>query len=313
MEGRSEKDIAHFSKLARQLMKHHFPKKTLKISPLGGGLTNYVFSVGAGKTEMVVRISDLPEKIHFFQKEQWAVARAKEKGIPVPQILEVGNDIIPFPYMISNKITGEESTHHKNRLQIIREMGRYAAVLHTIPTKGFGHLFDWSQNTLSKNQTWKDYLQCELNADARLAVLNRHKMILPKISRVIKKELINIRKWRQSPCLHHGDIRLKNTMVDKDGKILAIIDWENCVSSIGPFWDTSIALHDLSIEAQWQYLEGYGMKSKQLLGYALPLKIFNILNYAPVIEKLSMEKQKETLEHYRARLKGALDMFSLLS
>jgi aminoglycoside phosphotransferase (APT) family kinase protein len=267
--------------------------------------------VKAGRDELVVRISDKAEKIHFFQKEQWAVARAKEKSVPVPEILEVGNDIIPYPYMISRRIEGDESTHHRQRLEIVKQIGHYAAIIHTIPTKGYGHLFDWSQNTLSKNDTWKAYLQCELNATERIKILTRYKMISPQTEKRMNAQLNKMSRWKQLPCLHHGDLRLKNTMVDVDGKITAIIDWENCISSIGPFWDTSIALHDLSMDAQWKFLEGYGMSSKKLSEISPAIKLFNLLNYAPSIEGIVKGKDKNQLEHYRARMQGMLDLFSI--
>ncbi len=56
--------------------------------------------------ELVVRLSDKPEKITLFLKEQWAVDKARSNEIPVPDILEVGNEIIPIPYMIVRKING---------------------------------------------------------------------------------------------------------------------------------------------------------------------------------------------------------------
>ena len=136
MQNRSKNSVLRHAQLARQLIRHHFPKKSISIKPLSGGLTNFVYAVNVGREKLVVRLSDQPEKIHFFQKEQWAVTKAKEKGIPVPAILEVGNDIIPLPYMISGKIDGEEATHHRCRLDVIREIGRYAAIIHSIATDG---------------------------------------------------------------------------------------------------------------------------------------------------------------------------------
>jgi len=213
--------------------------------------------------------------------------------------------------MISGKIEGEEATHHRCRLDIIREIGRYASLIHSISTNGYGHMFDWSPNTLSKNVSWQDYLDCELKVDERLAILKKNKMIATKVGTRIASELKIIRQWNQKPCLHHGDLRLKNILVNKKGEITAVIDWENCISSVGPSWDTSIALHDLSTEAQWRYLEGYGIPDKKLLELVPAIKIFNLLNYAPVIETIVQEKQKTKLDHYRIRLKGVLDLFSL--
>lgn len=311
MKGRSKAHIDKHAKLVRELITYHYKKKALKITPLGGGLTNFVFGVSAGKEELVVRMSEERDKINFFLKEQWAVARAKEKGIPVPEILEVGNDIIPVPYMIMRKIDGEEATHHPARWEIVKEMGRLAAIIHTIPTKGFGHMFDWSQNTLSKNQSWKEYLECELRIEERLTILRKQKMLPAKSFRRLAIELQKMQNWKGNPCLHHGDLRLKNVMTDKKGKIVSLIDWDNCSSQIAPFWDLSIALHDLSVDAQWKFLEGYGLDDKRLLEVSTGLKVLNILNYAPVIDQLARDKQKNTLAHYRTRLHGALDMYSL--
>ncbi len=310
MKGRSKAHIDQHAAMAHELVSFHFKKKSIKIEPLGGGLTNFVFSARAGKEDLVVRISEQREKINFFLKEQWAVARAKEKGIPVPEILEVGNDIIPRPYMIIRKIDGEEATHHRGRFEIIKQMGKYAALIHSIPTKGFGHMFDWSQNTLSKNNSWPDYLDCELKVSERIASLEKHKMMPAASIAKLKRQVGQMSKWKQSPCLHHGDLRLKNMMVSNEGKIVAIIDWEECMSSVAPFWDTSIALHDLSLDAQRKFLEGYGISNKQILEFAPALKAFNLLNYAPVIEELVRTKQKEAIEHYRARMHGVFDLFT---
>lgn len=115
--------------------------------------------------------------------------------------------------MISKKIEGTEATHHENRLDIIEEVDCYASVIHTIPTTGFGHMFDWSQNTLSKNQTWKDYLDCELNVTERQSTLLKYKMLSEKSGKSLTRDITKIKKWNQSPCLHHGDLQLKNIMV----------------------------------------------------------------------------------------------------
>jgi aminoglycoside phosphotransferase (APT) family kinase protein len=300
----------HHMKLAATLIKHYFGKKKAKATELTGGLTNSVILIQTGNDELVVRMSDEPEKINSFLKEQWAVAQAKQKNIPVPEILEVGNTIIPVPYMIMRKIEGEEATHHEKRSEIIQKMGEYAAQIHTISTRQYGNAFDWSQNTLSKNATWKSYLDDELHVKERLASLQKNKMLPSKAIPVIKRVIRSISMWTGRPCLHHGDLRLKNVMVDKDGKILSIIDWENCISSIAPFWDLSIALHDLSIDRQGLFLQGYKITGKQIIKMAPVLKLFNVLNYAPEVERMAAAKEKENLDLYRARLHGALDMYS---
>jgi hygromycin-B 4-O-kinase len=297
--------------LALRLIEYHYPGKKITIEQLGGGSTNFVFSVKAGREELVVRINEQRDKINFFLKEQWATAKAREIKIPVPDILEVGNSIIPLPYMISKKIEGNVAIHHPDRLAILFEMGKLAAAIHTIPTQGYGKMFDWSQNSLSKNDTWRQYLVNELKVKERMDILKSTKMIRPAMVRKLTIELNRIMSWEGRTCLHHGDLRLKNIMVNEKGKITAIIDWEECISSIGPLWDISIALHDLSIDGQQQFLMGYGMSGQKLIKDSNILKTFNLLNYAPVIQRMMQENDKELLSHYKARLHGALDMFSM--
>jgi hygromycin-B 4-O-kinase len=274
-------------------------------------LTNHVFLVKTGKEEIVVRISEEEVKINSFLKEQWAVTKAREKNIPVPEILEVGNTVIPLPYMISLKVKGVVALDHPRRKDILFEMGELAASIHQIKTKGFGNFFDWSSGTLSRQVKWKDFIEGELDFRQRIAILKEHRMISAATLRKLRMEIHKIEAWKGRPCLHHGDIRLKNIMVDKKGKISAILDWEDCVSAIGPAWDISIALHDLPIEGQQQFLKGYGLKGNKLLNIGSVYKAFNILNYAPVIEILVNQNKQKELAWYRARLHGAMDLFSI--
>lgn len=297
--------------LARRLIRHFYGNKRISISSLSGGLSNFVFLVKLPDDEWVVRISDKPEKITGFIREQWAVDRARENKIPVPDILEVGNEIIPAPYMIIRKIKGEEATGHVNRMQLLLDMGVYAAKINAIPTHNYGSTFNWSGNILSKNNSWKDYMDKELRVMQRLDILVKHKMLFPKNISGIKAIFKEMEGWKKKPSLSHGDIRLKNIIVDQQGKIVSIIDWENCTSNIAPFWDLSISLHDLSIDEQEQFLKGYGITPAKYNKIAPYIKTLNILHYAPLVEKQVKLKNFEMLQQYRIRINGSMDMFSL--
>jgi hygromycin-B 4-O-kinase len=110
--------------------------------------------------------------------------------------------------------------------------------------------------------------------------------------------------------LNHGDLRLKNVLVDKQGKITAIVDWEHCVSNIVE-WDFSIALHDLSIDERQQFLMGYGVTETRFTALAPLIKALNIANYAPVVVHLSTRERTLKLKQLRLRLKGYLDLYSV--
>lgn len=296
--------------MARRIIEHHFGAKPRRIEHQGSGLSNFVFLVHHAEGDFVVRISPDPTRINAFIKEQWAVTKAHEAGVPTAEILEVGNSVIPHPYMVARRVQGRDAIEHPERLAILREMGRYAALINSIATTGFGSVFDWSSNQLSRNATWKEYLHGELRLDARLEILRKQRMLSPLKLKTLRAILEKAAKRSAKPALNHGDIRLKNVMVDEAGKITALIDWEHCVSHLAPQWELSLALHDLSIDEMQEFLAGYGLPAKQLLAMAPVIKALNVINYAPHIERAAEMNDRAQLEEFRVRLSGALDLYS---
>jgi aminoglycoside phosphotransferase (APT) family kinase protein len=304
-------DLREAKEMARQLIAHHFGNKPKRIVHMASGLTNFVFLVYHPEGDFIVRISPEATKVQVYMKEQWAVVQAREIGVPTVEILEVGNQVVPAPYMISRRVIGQESTFHPNRLQILRDMGRQATLINSIPTTGFGSTFDWSGNQLSRNETWREYLDKELQVEARLETLKKYRMLAPKDLKTLRSICKDMAGWKPEPSLNHGDLRLKNVIVNEAGEITAIIDWEDCVSSVSPHWDLSIALHDLSIDEKQEFLEGYALPEKKLIEVAPFIKALNLSNYVPEIERLADAKEALRLEQYKTRLSGALDLYSL--
>ena len=100
-------------------------------------------------------------------------------------------------------------------------------------------------------------------------------------------------------------------IVDDDGEIAAILDWEECLSTIAPQWELSIALHDLSIDEKDLFLEGYGLDGKQVEELSPLIKAFNIINYSNAIEPAVADSDHKTLADIRLRLSGSLDLYCL--
>ena len=295
--------------MVKQIMKHHFGSMPRNIHFMPAGQTNYVFEATHNKTEYIVRIAPISSKFNDFVKEQWAVEHARKEKVPVAEILEVGNEIIPLPYMLQRKLKGQEAVDHPDRLKILSDLGKYASVINSIPTSNYGNSFDWSRNQLSKSNTWKEYLLNELCYKNRIALLDKYNILEAKDLRKLNSIMSKFEKLNAAPSLNHGDIRLKNAVVDDKGKILAIIDWEHCTSNMAPYWDLSIALHDLSIDGKQQFLEGYGIKPKDFMEMSPYIKALNILNYALVIERIAKRKETSRLDYYKLRLKGHFDLY----
>lgn len=303
-------DIRHYRSLAKKIVLRHFGKPASRIVYKPSGRTNYVFAVNHVEGQFVVRISPDAERLNAFRKERWASQKAREAGVPTPEVITVGADAISEPYMIARRVTGSEATHHPKRDSIVHELGHYAAIINSIATSGFGINFDWT-NSQPNKPTWSSYLRDEFELDKRLNLFATHRLLPePEL-----KELSNIiqgaRTKRSKPSLNHSDLRLKNVIVDEGGDIAAIVDWEECLSTIAPQWELSIALHDLSIDEKHAFIEGYGLNNRQVEEMAPLIKAFNIINYSQAVEHALANRDNKSLAEIKLRLKGALDLYSL--
>lgn len=304
-------DVRRARTMARAVIEHFLGARPKRIVHLTSGLSNSVFEIDHGEGSFVVRIAPDSARLPAFLKEQWCVQRARNAGVPVAEILEVGQGVIPNPYMIQRLERGEEATHHPQRMSVLHQLGTYARLINSVETEGFGETFDWSSNRLSFNASFKDFLDGELDWHGRLQTLRKQRMIGDKQARAIRKIIGELAVKRGKARLAHGDLRLKNVLVDPSGKIKAIIDWEHCCSTLSPAWELSIALHDLSIDAKHAFLSGYGFGRREIADLAPAIKAFNLLHYAPHVERACEAKDEAKLEAFRLRLAGTLDLYCL--
>jgi aminoglycoside phosphotransferase (APT) family kinase protein len=309
--------IRHYRILAKRIVAHHFGAPASRIVYKLSGRTNYVFTINHVEGQFVVRISPEPEKINAFRKELWTSKKVREVGVPSPEVIAVGNELAAEPYMITRRVTGTEASHHPRRDRIIHSMGRYAAMINSIETHGFGSNFDWTGDE-KRIDSWESYLAEEFELEKKLQLFSANHILpedeIRQLSDIIKGAK-TLGRHPQSAGVHqslnHTDLRLKNVIVDESGDIAAIVDWEECLSTIAPQWELSIALHDLSIDEKQVFLEGYGL-SNELLEQMSPLiKAFNILNYSPTIALAVEKSDHKSLSDLKLRLKGSLDLYSL--
>jgi aminoglycoside phosphotransferase (APT) family kinase protein len=296
--------------MAAAIIEHHLGTPPRRMLVNGGGLTNHVFSVDHAAGPLIVRVNEAPDKINDFLKEQWAIQRAGEAGVPVPEVLEVGMQAVPHAYMISRRVRGENAKVHRHRRKVLQQMGHLNALINAIPTDGYGQTFDWSQNRLSHNDGWAEFLERELEIDARLELLTAQRMIDATLAKRLKATLTGLPSKLLPSRLNHGDMRPKNVLADERGNVTAIIDWEDCCAN-PPFWDLSIALHDLSIDEKRAYVEAYGIDDAALTLVAPAVKALNLLNYAPAVGLALDDGDQAELAHLRLRLSGTFDLYSL--
>jgi hygromycin-B 4-O-kinase len=302
--------IRHYRRLAKRIVQHHFGAPASRIVYKSSGRTNYVFAVNHVEGQFVVRISPEPEKINAFRKELWASQKVREVGVPSPEVIAVGNEVAYEPYMITRRVTGSEASHHPRRDRIIHSMGRYAALINSIQTDGFGSNFDWTGDE-KRIDSWQGYLAEEFELEKRVELFSRNRILPDGEVKQLAQIVENAQTNNLNPALNHSDLRLKNVIVDEGGDIAAIIDWEECLSTVAPQWDLSIALHDLSIDEKQIFLDGYGLSDQQIKQMAPLIKAFNILNYSTAIEIAVSKTDHKALTDLKLRLSGCLDLYSL--
>src|SRR6185503_5481800 len=108
-------NIRHYRGLARKIVQHYFGTPAARLVYRPSGLTNYVFAINHTEGQFVIRISPEPERIAAFRKEWWAAQHVRKVGVPSPDIIAVGSDLGPEPYMITRRVSGAEATHHPKR------------------------------------------------------------------------------------------------------------------------------------------------------------------------------------------------------
>jgi hygromycin-B 4-O-kinase len=309
LASRSTASAQRSRRLVLDVARHHFGESARRIKERGGGLTNAVYELKTSQGAFIVRTHEDATRIKEYLKEQWAMDAARAAGVPTPKVLEVGNFADGRPYMVAEHAAGLEGRLAPDRLGTIEQLGRAARTLHGIRTHGYGKVFDWSINRLSRHASMAEFMNNGLDVDARIAVLVQQRMLGRAQAAALRRTAAEIARWKKPPSLQHGDLRLKNAIVDpKTGRLAALIDWDECCSMPGPGWDLSVALHDLGVDEKEAFLAGYGMSPKAYADLLPYLRCFNLLNYADAVRAALDKKDKNRLAWLRLRLAGALDL-----
>lgn len=275
----------------------------------GGGLTNLVYQVDVDDRSVIVRVNADPHKVKVFERERQAMRLARQVRIPVPRVIRVGAD--PHPFMVLENVRGVIGTHALDRIGTVRQMGEITARIHAIRMAGFGPaaIDSTAAGKTPRRNSWGAHLEADLKASERITTLERLQMVLPDSANKMRQILAHMCAWRRNPVLHHGDMRLKNIIVNPHGKIIAVLDWEHCTASVPALWDLSVALHDLTIDEKQAFLQGYGYAPRELTKSIAYLRLLNALNYTPFLAAMAERGESAKLNWHRARFAGNFNLY----
>ncbi|HYH83930.1 MAG TPA: aminoglycoside phosphotransferase family protein [Pyrinomonadaceae bacterium] len=283
----SSKDIEAVSNIASEFLN----EPPVKVTPIiGKGSVNKVFVVAAGDNKIVVRMSERAQAPDEYAKEAWCIERAAALGVPVPAVLAVGRRD-GYAYIVESYVAGDEGSDSRAAESYIwRELGGYARLIHSIEVAGLGlKLSDMTRG--DARASWLQYLEYNiesLNEDDQLIKLN---VLTHSQSKSIKRIFADLRAREFVFGLNHGDISLRNTIVDGRG-VVSLLDWGSAEASIVPHHDLIQLLkmnmleNDPDLAALGAFLDGYGISQTEF-GRMLPeleslllLRAFDKLRWA---------------------------------
>lgn len=259
----------------------------------GKGFVNQVCVVEAASRKIVVRMNSA-DTYPVYMKEQWCILQAAAAGIPGPEVLSIGiaGDTA---YMIQAFVEGDNGLDSKVPKSVIwRKLGEYARLIHSIPVKGYGeNLTDHVHGSFhspahpGSDGSWQGYVQYNINSlteKDRLIELG----VIDEVQSQRARELF--RKVQQETFrfgLIHGDISLKNTMIDPAGQVI-LLDWGNAEVRTVPHGDINGLMqgHLQDGVPAWDeintFLNGYGLHAEDLpdMNPMLLLKAFDNLRWA---------------------------------
>ena len=291
-----------------------FPERPVKIAQIvGKGFVNEVFVGETENSKLVVRMNDA-NSLDEYQKEVWSVNQAREKSIPVAEILKVGI-FGEKAYSIQKFIEGSEGRDSSIDKKFIWEkLGEYASLIHRINVAGFGlKLNDLIAGNAEKS--WLEYLDYNVKSLNESDELLKLGVMTKAESENIRNIFENLRMRKFNFGLNHGDLSLKNTIVS-DFETVYLIDWGSSEASIVPHHDLIQLLKMNMLEnnpddSEFRaFLNGYGITSNEYEAMLPDLKGLSLLR---AFDKLrwAIDWKIEDLEYYVFEAKETVNRFLL--
>jgi hygromycin-B 4-O-kinase len=305
---RQSGEDARMRRAARAIFEDCVGSAPRRVLAQSGGQTNHVFRVDDHDASYVLRLSPDESKLDDYRKERWAIDAALRADIPAPAVLQADRTADGISFMLSRRAPGWLATQYGDSHETLRQLGRFARALHATKLPAFGG--DFHQEGAAAARGWDDFLDDEFGLDERIAQLRALDFIDAQRSARVVEILRSLGQGREAR-LNHGDLRLKNVLVAVEGKVSAVIDWENAMAAPAPEWDLALALHDLSIDQKDAFVEGYGLDDDALHALGPAIAALNVVHYAPFAAAAADGGDEGQLQRYRRRFARLYDLYSI--
>lgn len=281
----------NYNDLAKKIIVNVLGEKVQSVYAIKGkGIVNQVFAVKTDVSESIVRMNDVPDTLTIYEKEKWCIEQAMLKGVPGPNILAVGQ-MDHVTYMIQALVVGkngEESPLKKE--EIWGSLGKYTKQIHSIPVSGFGDILSAPTNGIFTARihdgfdgTWYSFVGYNIKSLTENDPLIQLGILSNEDTKKAKQKFESLLHINFHFGLTHGDLSLKNTIVDDNGKV-TLLDWGCAEVHLTPYWDLVQLLKgqlDMGKPNKAEmdaFLEGYGFSENDFQNLQPTIEVLLLLD-----------------------------------
>jgi len=199
---------------------------------IAGGHSNLTFEVtGADGSRFVLRRPPLGHVLasaHDMGREHRILSGLQSSSVPVPPIKGLCEDldVNDAPFYVMDFVDGHVIRDREASEDLLSEEARANASRSLVDTMVKIHEVDLEAAGLNELGRHEGYIARQLKR--WYSQWNQGKTRdLPAVDRVHDALLARIPE-QGSATIVHGDYRLDNCMVDSDGEVVAVLDWEIC-------------------------------------------------------------------------------------
>ena len=288
----SEKQTSE--EIIRSIVKEGTGKNIVSKRKIIAGEVNEVYEVSLEDgSSIILRIS--PKSSNDFLKEQWAINKCKEIGVPVPNIVLIKDQVIDsknWGFCLMERVRGDTLERGKlnfdnlnldKRRDYIHQAGELLSKIHSITTTGWGWIIKNKGEYKNSDILFENWTSKRENYEAMAREEDIELHIINKAVKLIEE--FKAKYENQTPSLNHADFANKHFMV-KRGKIVAILDWGSARSD-SPVYDF----------ANWDFWFGEDIPTKWLKEGYSNKKLFDG-DFQDFLHFIRITKALENLDWY---------------
>jgi Ser/Thr protein kinase RdoA (MazF antagonist) len=217
---------------ASAILEKHQLGRLITLKPLEANPMNSIFELAPERGDSLILKIQCRSGIGSLAGEHYAIHLLRQlTDLPVSSLctLDDDRDIIPYPYLLSNKLSGEsgydffERTDHTNRIQLSEALGYIVGVIHSLEVAESEHLRNCDLNQ------WQEIVSGALlgDGDFREEVAAVLDTFYPQLNDLMAS--VSTLQIDDEPVLLWGDVFFYNLLVKSSGskvQITGIYDFQ---------------------------------------------------------------------------------------